>query len=116
MHDAAGRDPARASRGEFDEPALIREARADPDGRVSRTHADYFADRAIRIATAGCVAGRGIVATADLPANTLLVAAKALCSTPLADGADGANLRSIDPYPLYHIRSSRLSVNPAFYR
>jgi hypothetical protein len=34
------------------------------------------------------------VATADLPANTLLVAAKALCSTSLADGADG----SIDPY------------------
>jgi tetratricopeptide (TPR) repeat protein len=87
------------SRGEFDEPALIREARADPDCRVSRTHADYFADHAIRIA-AGCVAGRGIVATADLPADTLLMAAKAFCSTSLADGADGATqlLRSIDPY------------------
>ena len=86
------------SRGEFDEPALILEARADPDGSVSRTHSDYFADHAIRIAAAGCVAGRGIVATADLPANTLLVAAKAFCSTSLADGADSANLRSIDPY------------------
>lgn len=87
------------SQGDFDEPALIREAKADPGHRVARRHADFFASDSILIAASGCAGGRGIVAKADLPADSILMATKSFCSTALSDSpSKGIDQVVVDPY------------------
>ena len=86
------------SQGDFDEQALVCEAQQEPDCRISRKHPDFFASDLIGIEAAGCSGGRGIIAKSDLPADTLLMATRAFCSTTSSDQIDSAHLYALDPY------------------